>query len=659
METGKKNRDRWILTVVLVVIALICLALWYIPSFYRVQFAELTRVEEEKGVYDLTDVDFSHGFVRLEGDLSYIPEILGPEEFAGQETNAQQGNPQDVPAATSRMVVKVPDDEVYMVVRSSVDYAYRLYLNGQLRTQAGVPAEDRQTFEPGYTQMAEEITPENGAIEILQQGANFVHREGGGHDGVYIGRPETMQRFLALTSGMEAVHVGLFAALFLVHLMLFVVRRSYCANLYFALLCLAWTVRTGLTGSKVFYAALPELPWQLAFRAEYLSLPIACILLIMLVRELFPSVMHTWVFRVVVAAAGAFGLLFVAADTVVMSWALLAFEGMYTVTILYLCIRFVMKVPLMKRSGTLQTEHIVSLIGFGIFFYAAIHDALYHMDVSLPLGFSMTGVAMLLFAFFQMTTMFYGTMRENALAHERERRTSAEKEVLEEMNRLKNQFYTDLSHEMKTPLTVISANAQFAARNLERGTIDEDTVLDLTAISAEARRLAEMVTSLVGLGRMQDGKAERNRLDPETMVRETARIYQSLIAKRGNRLRVEAAQGLPTVVGNGDQMIQVLINLLSNANRHTGNGNISLKIEGLGDRIRIEVIDDGEGISPELLPHVFDRFRRGDGKGSGLGLSICKAIVEDHGGEIGIESEVGKGTRVWFTLPVEPAEEEG
>ena len=77
---------------------------------------------------------------------------------------------------------------------------------------------------------------------------------------------------------------------------------------------------------------------------------------------------------------------------------------------------------------------------------------------------------------------------------------AAEKEMLEEMNRLKNQFYTDVSHEMKTPLTVISVNAQFAAQNIRAGMVDEETVMDLTAISAEARRLAGMVTSLVGLG---------------------------------------------------------------------------------------------------------------------------------------------------------------
>ena len=103
--------------------------------------------------------------------------------------------------------------------------------------------------------------------------------------------------------------------------------------------------------------------------------------------------------------------------------------------------------------------------------------------------------------------------------------------------------------------------------------------------------------------------------------------------------------------GSSDQIIQVLINLLSNANRHTRNGKVVVKAEGLNDQVQISVSDNGSGISAELLPHVFDRFWRGGGGGTGLGLTICKTIIEEHGGEIGIESEERKGTRVWFTLP--------
>lgn len=650
MGTGKMNQGRRILFIILPLIVLASLSLWYLRNFYRVEFVQMTGVEPENGIYDLTGMDFSDGFVRLQGELTYIPGVVTPEEYAAREDEAIQARPQDMPAATSRMVIKVPDNDVYMMECSSIDYAYRAYVNGELRFQAGVPSDDAKDFVPGYSEMQLEVRPENGVIEFVQQGANFVHRTGGGHSGVYFGKPEIIRRFTALTVLTEAIKVGLFAALFFVHLLLFVVQGSYRANLYFSLLCLAWTVRNGLTGTKVFYALFPAIPWQAAYRVEHLTLPAAFILLILLARRVFPGIAQKWFVRASGVLAAAFAVVCLAADTVLLSWVQLYYNGIYAAAVIYLYIRFLMKLPGMARKGNLRTEQAISLAGFVLFLYAGVHDQLYHMDVPLPLDFAMTDAAMMIFSFFQMTAMFYGTMQEAALAHQRERQAETEKEMLAEMNRLKSSFYTDMSHEMKTPLTVIAVNAQFAAQNIRAGMVDEETVMDLNAISAEARRLAQMVTGLVGIGRMQGAKD--GLLSLTSLLTGTSRIYQSLFARKNNTLAVEAPGDLPLVEGNADQLIQVLINLLSNANRHTAGGSVTIRAKALGNKVMVSVTDNGEGIQPSLLPHVFERFCHGETGGSGLGLPICRTIIEEHGGRIGIESEEGRGTRVWFTLPV-------
>lgn len=651
---GNVKKEHRVLLVVLLMIALFCVSLWYVRNYYRVN--DMIRVKSEKGFFDLTDIDFSKSFVRLEGDVSYLPGILSPEEFMDRESEAQAGNPWYIPSATSCIRIKVPDDRVYTVTASSVDFAHRVYVGGELRFEVGVPAENTEDFVPGYGQMTLEVTPKNGIIEIVQQGANFVHREGGGHSNLYFGRPEMLQSFLALTFGPEFIITGLFAALFLVHLVLFLVRRSYRPNLIFSILCFTWMVRTGVTGAKVFFALYPELSWQVCFRAEYLCLPIASILMVLLAREIFPGVPQKWFIWIVAVAAAGFALLCITVNTMLLSWVLIAFEGFFSLSIVYLCVRFIQKVPGLIKGGHFQVEHTASLIGFILFMAAAINDALVHLGVPSYLGikssFIMTGLAMLIFSFFQMTAMFYGTMRETALAHERERKAADEKEMLSEMNRLKSSFYTDMSHEMKTPLTVIAVNAQFAAQNIEAGMVDEETVTDLDAISAEARRLAQMVTSLVGIGRMQGTADMRASLALDSLIMETARIYQSLFARKKNTLMASPDSNLPLVEGNADQIIQVLINLLSNANRHMSSGTVCMQAKALGKKVKVIVTDNGTGIASSLLPHVFERYCHGESGASGLGLPICKAIIEEHGGEMGIESEEGKGTTVWFTLPV-------
>lgn len=258
---------------------------------------------------------------------------------------------------------------------------------------------------------------------------------------------------------------------------------------------------------------------------------------------------------------------------------------------------------------------------------------------------------MLIFAFTQMTANFYGTLRQVLVARENEQRLAAEKDVLAEMGRLKSRLYADVSHEMKTPLTVIAANAQFAAQNITAGAVDRETVVDLHAISAEAKRLGQMVTSLVQLNRTQDAAQGTSAIPLDALVRDTARMYQSIFAHKHNRLSVEVDPALPLVEGDADQLTQVLINLLANANKHTAHGQVTLQARCDARGVRVSVTDTGEGIAPELLPHVFERYQRGDEDGTGLGLPICKAIVEEHGGQMGVESEPGAGTRVWFTLP--------
>lgn len=655
METGNKNRERIALLVALPVVAFFCLMLWYVRNYYRVD--NLIQVQLENGNCDLSEIDFDTGFVHLSGEVEYIPGILTPEEFVQRQSEAQSGNPWNISSGTSRIRIQVPEG-IYTLTSASIDFASRVYVNGELRFEAGNPAETAEDFVPGVAQMILNVAPENGIIEIVQQGANFVHRGSGGHSNLYFGKPPKVQEFLARTLGPEYITVGLLAALFLMHLILFFIHPAYRPNVIFSLFCLTWVIRIGVTNAKVFFAVFPALPWEIAFRAEYLSLPIATFLMALLAWEMFPGVPPKWFVRTVGVVSAGFGVLCLGLNTVLLSKVLILFEAFFTLAIIYLCVRFTKKVPGLVRAGKFRIEHTVSLIGFTFFMVAGINDALYHLNVYRTLGittaFAMTGLAVLIFSFYQMTAMFYGTMREAALAHERERRAEAEKEMFSEMNRLKSTFYTDMSHEMKTPLTVIAVNAQFAAQNIEAGAVDEETVTDLAAISSEAKRLAQMVTSLVGIGRMQGEEGGAVSLAP--LINETVRIYQSLFARRGNTLAAELASDLPLVAGNVDQVIQVLINLLSNANRHTENGAVCINAKVDSSQkpevVIVSVTDNGEGIEPELLPHVFERFFHGEKGSSGLGLSICKTIVEECGGQIGIGNVDTKGTRVWFTLPV-------
>lgn len=649
------RREKATLAAVLAIMLLVCFALVFLRNDYRFQIVHLEEVESTTGTWDLSGVDFSNTVVKIVGDVEYVEgAVLTPEEFAAREGEALTGNPgYAYQALTSRIRLVMPEERTYALCDSSIDFAHRLFIDGEERFAAGVPAETADAFEPGYRTFSLDAFAEGGRIEVVQQAANFVHRESGGHDGILVGLPPVVHAFIDAKGNVELVTLGLFLALFLVNLALWAFFRSYKSNLIFALLCLVWAVRTGITGAKMLYEVFPMLPWEAAFRVEYLTLPFGCILVVLLVVDQFPGVMRPWVRRAALGASAAFALAFLVADTLWMSHALTAYYAVFTTIIVYLIVRFVSTIPAQVRARTLTAGQVVALAALAVFMYAAVHDALYYLGIYLfGVKRALAEPAMLVFALFQMAANFHGTMREVAEAQLRERRAESERAALAQVNELKNGFYADVSHEMKTPLTVIAANAQFVADALAEGRSDDETVDDLRAVSVEARRLTQLVTDMVDVSRMQAGAARRATVAVDDLVRDTARLYRSLLARRGNELAVEVEEGLLDVPGDADQLVQVLVNLLANANRHTARGTVRVRAERAEDGgVRVSVSDDGEGMDAEALSSAFERYARGDETGSGLGLPICKAIVERHGGEMGIESEPGSGTRAWFTLP--------
>lgn len=134
-----------------------------------------------------------------------------------------------------------------------------------------------------------------------------------------------------------------------------------------------------------------------------------------------------------------------------------------------------------------------------------------------------------------------------------------------------------------------------------------------------------------------------------TLLHSSMEMFSLHLQKRGTTLTEEIAAGL-TVFGNADLLAQVMANLIQNAAAYTHLGEVTLRAEKKGQEVLVTVKDTGDGISPELLPHVFERGVSTGG--TGFGLYLCKMVVESHGGRIWIESEPGNGTAVTFALPV-------
>lgn len=233
---------------------------------------------------------------------------------------------------------------------------------------------------------------------------------------------------------------------------------------------------------------------------------------------------------------------------------------------------------------------------------------------------------------------------------------------LQEFDRNKTEFLSNVSHELRTPLSSIQSYSEIL---MNYDDIEPETQKEfLTIINTESERLNSFVTGMLDLVRIEAGGAGflPCPVQPGDVLRESVRVVRPMASEKGLSLAVRDTDGVPDVRGDRNQLIQVLVNLLNNAVKFTHDGEITLGARLSGGLVEFFVSDTGEGIFPEETESIFKPFCRiaenvpGRPKGSGLGLSISKSIVEFHGGKIWVASEVGKGSTFFFTVPVAVAE---
>ncbi|TAL46728.1 MAG: GAF domain-containing protein, partial [Chitinophagaceae bacterium] len=250
----------------------------------------------------------------------------------------------------------------------------------------------------------------------------------------------------------------------------------------------------------------------------------------------------------------------------------------------------------------------------------------------------------------------------------------AASKAAEKANEAKSAFLSTVSHELRTPLTSVLGFAKIIRKRLDEkifpavnrsdpktektiGQISEN----LQVVISEGERLTHLINDVLDLAKIEAGKMEwsQENVSMSEVAERAIAATTSLFDQKSLKLIKQIDTNLPEIIGDKDKLIQVIINLISNSVKFTDKGSVTCRVFQEKDELIVSISDTGIGIAPGDFAAVFEQFKQVGGdtltdkpKGTGLGLPICKEIVEHHGGRIWLESEIGKGSKFSFALPI-------
>lgn len=635
-----KNLLPWLLPVIVVTINLSIL-----QGIFSLRSVPLREIKPQNGILDIRNIDISSGVFNVANNWDFYPgKLYTSEDFvsgAVSEKSKDNVSTSEFSYGTHRLRILAQPNQYYSICSFSLDYACRVFVNGSQVAVFGKVADNKNDFVPKVGYMTFPLySGENGEIEIIYQYGNYVHKEGGYIQPTYLSVPQHIEEFKAANDLISLTISGGLLMLAFYFLVSAVMRRKT------DFLCLAFCCILMALRDQNFYNIhlLPtDTSWYFAYRTFILIVMLMPVSILLLLKCLYAKVTKHWPLFIYIGVTFIASILICILPTqniVLVSTAIYYFSIPYLLYLLFGIIRHYM------RQCRLDVTDILILSGFFILLASLSIEAFLTGESVEVTRYGTAALGMLGYILLNSAAINLRVQkREMAFVESRSR-----SEMLEKMNRLNMDFLHKVAHELKTPLTVISGYAQLTGIQLAADNISEETPENLKIIQQEAQRLAEMVTRLMEYSYGRKSELRFESIIVSELLNNVRAIAAPMCLKNQNTVKI-VTDCCVAIHGNFEMLLQVFINLVINANKSTQNGIITI---GVSDKERNEEVlfwveDTGHGIPQESLPHIFEQGFSASGS-SGLGLTICREVVEAHGGEIWVEHTGLEGTTFAFTV---------
>ena len=623
----------------------------------------------KKGVMDLKNWDFdSDGFVALSGEWEfYWNQFLFPKSdqlnsenkhfislpglwndyFYNNQTLSGHG----FATLRTKILFKEEGNKKLALKLTDVYSAYTIYINGEKVGQAGSVGESPSTSLEINRPMVLDFFTNEQAVEIIIHISNFGFVYGGSPQVIELGSQADIHLLREKNIAFELAVVGAIGVIALYHFIGFSLRREDRAALFFSLLSISIIVYSSTVGELFLLQLLGINKFSMMLRILLVSTASSGLFLLSFFYSLYTGYLSNRLVRCLQILLA----LMILSGLVAPVSLIPTFHLVNQLLIIVSCIVsiYALVAALIKK----KFEARIALGGFLIFFFTILNDILvYHALID---NFYLGHFGILVVIFSQATLLRY---RFNSAFFEIEAlsfKLEANNSRLLELDALKNDFLAKTSHELRTPLNGIIGIADTLIDKSQRQ-LSDNVVSSLKLIISSASRLSALINDILDFSRLkhEDIKLNQRPVDVRAVAELTVRLLNPLAVQKGLKLINSIENDLPLVQADENRLHQILHNLIGNAIKFTETGFVELKARLNKNEIQISIEDTGIGIPENKLNDVFISFEQVEtsysrmSSGTGLGLSITKHLVELHKGSILIESVIGVGTKVCFTLAI-------
>lgn len=634
---------------------------------------QVNHLQVRDGVMDLTAWNYKQNkIIKLDGEWEfYWNELLTPQDFQKADAdkpsytafmevpsrwNGKVINGSTLPvfgSATYRMVMRnLPVSGVFALKKTNIRFSSAIYVNGHLLLEDGQPSEEAAHYQPGNIPQIGLFSSDKGEVEIIVQVSNYDYVNAGIPVSIYFGEQAAMIGQQQKNTSREISTVAILGALALIYNICFIAaalyRKKDYSLLVFAIICMLFAIYHGLIGERTLLQFFPDLSFIMLYKVKDIISITCFIVLAIFFYQMQKSILSLKLTQAVTLIMGTFLIMIVFLPIrsyliiqpyVIFLYEIMLISMLWRVALLYIRSTEANRVKSLLLFMAVLTFNLYSLDT--ILFALSIKENLW-LGQFYIVAFNIIMIVLIVLRFFEA----YHTIDEM-------------KDQLLKLDKIKDEFLSNTSHELKTPLNAI-VNITATLLNGVEGPVTEKQAQNLAIVMGSGRRLTHMVNELLDYSKMKHGDITlyKSSLNLKASVDSVIRIHSFLLGEKSITLNNRVAEDFPAVYADSNRLIQILHNLIENAIKFTDQGEVAISARIVGEIVEVRVEDTGIGIAIEVQNRIFNAFEQVDDSeihnhgGTGLGLSITKKLVELHGGKITVSSSTGEGSVFIFTIPL-------